>query len=118
MMCVSFSYRSAKTELLAVVKAHGLKSNNDFLNSLLSTGVSYKSKRNDLTVYIGSLLIHFEHLPAPTYLGCALGRNLLADFLFNEFLWSIFGEKAKANKGKGGCKSDGSVFALPRRLLQ
>lgn len=100
MMCISFSYRSAKTELLAVVTAHGLKSNNDLLNSLLSTGVSYKSKRNDLTVYIGSLLIHFEHLPAPTYLGRALGRNLHGRFPFQRISLEYFRGKGQSQQTK------------------
>lgn len=55
----------------------------------MSTGASYESKSSDLKVYICSVLIHFEHLPAPTYLGCAVGSEVLADVGFKSVPLSV-----------------------------
>lgn len=61
---------------------------------LNSTGVSSKSKHSDLEVYICSVLIHFEHLPASTrILAMLLAGGVLANVLYQSvpMFFGIFG---------------------------
>lgn len=64
---------------MMVFLSHIVKCNNYVWNVLLCTSISYKSEAV-ISEFIPTP-IHFEHLPVPTFLGCAAGRTFLAHVL-------------------------------------